>query len=64
MIVEWLLWVVVGALLVGFIWLQFRGVKALKDLGVPQASWIVGLKIMNVVLIAVVVVWVLWEWVI
>lgn len=60
----WLLWLGVIVLLVGLVWLQFRGVKAMKELGVAQPKIIIVMKAVNVVLVMGVVGWALWQWVI
>ncbi len=58
----WLLWLVVLALLVGLVALQFRGVKAMKELGVPQSKVVIAMKIVNVILVVGVVTFALWQW--
>lgn len=56
------MWLVVLMLLVGLVALQFRGVKAMKDLGVAQPKIVRAMKLVNVTLVILVVVWALWQW--
>lgn len=58
------MWLGILILLGGLVALQFRGAKAMKDLGVAQPKIVMGMKIVNVTLVIAVVIWALWEWVV
>lgn len=57
------LWIALGALLVALVWLQFRGVHALRDWGVAPSRAVIALRAVNTIAVIALVVFAYLKWV-
>jgi hypothetical protein len=57
------LWIALGALLVALVWLQLRGVTALRDWGVTPSRAVLTLRAVNTIAVIALVVFAYLKWV-
>ncbi len=58
-----LLWIAVAVLCVALVWLQSRGVRALREWGVEPSGTVVALRAVNTVAVIALVAYAFVEWV-